>query len=40
MNLQIIEGHWMPLKSKIREQWGKVTDDDLDVIAAKHTRSS
>ena len=30
-----IEGNWMQLKGKIKEQWGKLTDDDLDVIAGK-----
>ena len=35
MNEQTIEGNWMQLKGKIREQWGKLTDDDVDVIAGK-----
>ena len=35
MNKQTIEGNWMQLKGKIREQWGKLTDDDVDVIAGK-----
>ena len=35
MNEQTIEGNWMQLKGKIREQWGKLTDDDLDRIAGK-----
>ncbi len=35
MNNQIIEGNWMQLKGKVREQWGKLTDDDMDVIAGK-----
>jgi len=30
-----IEGGWKQLKGKVREQWGKLTDDDLDVIAGK-----
>lgn len=29
------EGNWMQVKGKIKEQWGKLTDDDLDVIAGK-----
>lgn len=32
MNSDILEGNWKQLKGKIREQWGKLTDDDLDVI--------
>jgi uncharacterized protein YjbJ (UPF0337 family) len=25
----------MQVKGKVKEQWGKLTDDDLDVIAGK-----
>jgi uncharacterized protein YjbJ (UPF0337 family) len=35
MNTQISEGNWMQFKGKVREQWGKLTDDDLDVIGGK-----
>lgn len=35
MNKQIIEGNWMQVKGAVREQWGKLTDDDMDVIAGK-----
>lgn len=35
MNTDIVEGNWKQLKGKIKEQWGKLTDDDLDVIAGK-----
>jgi uncharacterized protein YjbJ (UPF0337 family) len=35
MNEDTIKGNWTQLKGKIREQWGKLTDDDLDVIAGK-----
>ena len=35
MNKDIIEGNWAQLKGKVKEQWGKLTDDDLDVIAGK-----
>jgi len=35
MNKQTIEGNWMQLKGKIRETWGELTDDDVDVIAGK-----
>ena len=30
-----IQGNWKQLKGKIKEQWGRLTDDDLDVIAGK-----
>ncbi|MGO8499833.1 CsbD family protein, partial [Rhizobium ruizarguesonis] len=30
-----IEGNWKQAKGKIKDQWGKLTDDDLDQIAGK-----
>jgi uncharacterized protein YjbJ (UPF0337 family) len=35
MNQDRIEGNWKEVKGKVKEQWGKLTDDDLDVIAGK-----
>lgn len=35
MNEDRVKGNWLQFKGKIREQWGKLTDDDLDVIAGK-----
>jgi uncharacterized protein YjbJ (UPF0337 family) len=35
MNWDQIEGSWMTAKGKVREQWGKLTDDDLERIAGK-----
>jgi uncharacterized protein YjbJ (UPF0337 family) len=35
MNRDRIEGNWKLMKGKIQEQWGKLTDDDLDVIQGK-----
>lgn len=35
MNQDRIEGRWKQIKGKIKEQWGKLTDDDLDVIAGR-----
>lgn len=32
MNWDRIEGNWKQLKGKVHQQWGKLTDDDLDVI--------
>lgn len=32
MNTDTIAGNWKQLKGKAREQWGKLTDDDLDQI--------
>ena len=33
MNEDTIAGNWKQFKGKVKEQWGKLTDDDLDVIA-------
>lgn len=35
MNEDRIRGSWKQVKGKVKEQWGKLTDDDLDVIAGK-----
>ena len=35
MNWDRIEGNWKQLKGKIKEQWGDLTDDDIDKIAGK-----
>lgn len=35
MNWDRIEGNWKQLKGTIREQWGNLTDDDLDKIAGQ-----
>ena len=30
MNRDVLKGQWTQIKGKIREQWGKLTDDDVD----------
>jgi uncharacterized protein YjbJ (UPF0337 family) len=35
MNWDRIEGDWKIAKGKVKEQWGKLTDDDLDIIEGK-----
>jgi uncharacterized protein YjbJ (UPF0337 family) len=30
MNRDTLKGQWTQVKGKIREQWGKLTDDELD----------
>ena len=35
MNSDRIEGTWKQLKGKVKEQWGKLTDDELDVIEGR-----
>jgi uncharacterized protein YjbJ (UPF0337 family) len=33
MNWDQIQGKWTQMKGSIKQEWGKLTDDDLDVIA-------
>jgi uncharacterized protein YjbJ (UPF0337 family) len=35
MNWDRIEGNWKQFTGKVKEQWGKLTDDDIDVIGGK-----
>lgn len=32
MNEDTTKGNWMQFKGKVQEQWGKLTNDDLDVV--------
>lgn len=32
MNEDILKGKWTQLKGEVQVQWGKLTNDDLDVI--------
>lgn len=32
MNWDIVKGKWSDLKGSVREQWGELTDDDLERI--------
>jgi len=40
MNWDQIAGNWKQVKGVARERWGKLTDDDVDVIAGKEIYSS
>jgi uncharacterized protein YjbJ (UPF0337 family) len=35
MNEDTLKGEWTQLKGKVREQWGKLTNDDLDQIEGR-----
>ena len=32
MNMDTFKGQWNQLKGRVRTQWGKLTDDDVDQI--------
>jgi uncharacterized protein YjbJ (UPF0337 family) len=38
MDWDRIEGNWKQVKAKVKEKWGKLTDDDLDVINGRRDR--
>jgi len=35
MNEDTLKGQWMQMKGKVREKWGKLTDDDLDKVQGR-----
>lgn len=35
MNWDQVEGKWKQYKGQAKEKWGKLTDDDIDVIDGK-----
>ena len=35
MNEDTIKGNWKQMTGKVKEQWGKLTDDDMTVIDGK-----
>jgi uncharacterized protein YjbJ (UPF0337 family) len=36
MNKEIFSGKWAEIKGKLKQKWGKLTDDDLTVIEGKN----
>jgi len=35
MNNDILAGNWKQFQGKMLEQWGKLTDDDIDVASGR-----
>ena len=35
MNWDQVKGNWKQVKGKVREQWGRLTDDDLDKVEGR-----
>lgn len=35
MNRDILAGKWKEMKGRVKEQWGKITDDELDRAEGK-----
>ena len=38
MDWNRVEGNWKQVKGKVKEKWGKLTDDDLTAINGRGTR--
>ena len=38
MNFDQLEGKWKQYKGQVREKWGNLTDDDLQVISGKRDK--
>jgi uncharacterized protein YjbJ (UPF0337 family) len=38
MNKDILQGKWREMKGRVKEQWGKLTDDDLSQIDGNSER--
>jgi uncharacterized protein YjbJ (UPF0337 family) len=35
MNWDRISGNWLQWKGRVRERWGRLTDDQLDMVAGR-----
>jgi uncharacterized protein YjbJ (UPF0337 family) len=35
MNWDTVAGNWTQFRGKVKEQWGKLTDDEIDMIAGQ-----
>jgi len=40
MNWDQIEGNWKEFKGKAQNQWGKLTDDEVDRVAGRRAELS
>jgi uncharacterized protein YjbJ (UPF0337 family) len=40
MNWDRVEGNWKEFKGKVQQKWGKLTNDDIDVIEGKRMQLS
>jgi uncharacterized protein YjbJ (UPF0337 family) len=36
MNQDQMKGNWKQLKGKVKEQWGKLTDDDMTTVEGRY----
>jgi uncharacterized protein YjbJ (UPF0337 family) len=38
MNSDILKGNWKQFRGEVQKQWGKLTNDDLDVIQGEYDK--
>jgi uncharacterized protein YjbJ (UPF0337 family) len=38
VNTDVLEGKWKQMRGQMKEWWGKLTDQDIDVIAGKRDK--
>lgn len=38
MNSDQLQGKWKQMKGSVKERWGKLTDDDVDVINGQNEK--
>jgi uncharacterized protein YjbJ (UPF0337 family) len=38
MNKDILEGNWKQIRGRVKEMWGRLTDDELDQIEGRSDR--
>jgi uncharacterized protein YjbJ (UPF0337 family) len=38
MNSDVLAGQWKQMRGRVKEWWGQLTDDDLDVIDGRADR--
>lgn len=38
MNKDILEGNWKQLRGRVKEMWGRLTDDELDQVEGRFDR--
>ena len=38
MNSDILKGNWKQFRGEVQKQWGKLTNDDMDVINGEYDK--
>ena len=38
MNRDVLRGRWKQLKGEVKTRWGRLTDDDLDVVCGQYDK--